>query len=157
MRVDCPQELSGGVAIEAHCALLAESFARLLGRPLIDGNPKPSAAQLWTAECGLLSHSVEADPLFNYANKLALELFERDFDSMSGLPSRLSSEAPVDHERIRLLDEVARRGFIENYCGVRISSRGRRFEIRGATVWNLIDGAGSYRGQAAKITQWRYL
>ena len=157
MRVDCPQELSGGVATEAHCALLVESFARLLDRPLIDGNPKPSAAQIWTAGCGLLSHRVEADPLFNYANKLALELFERDFDTMSGLPSRLSSEAPVDHERIRLFDEVARRGFIENYCGVRISVTGRRFEIRGATVWNLIDKAGIYRGQAAKITQWRYL
>lgn len=76
---------------------------------------------------------------------------------MSGLASRLSSEAPVDHERIRLLDEVARRGYIEDYCGVRISASGRRFEIAGATVWNLIDEAGLYCGQAAKITQWRYL
>lgn len=157
MPLDYPQVLSGGVATEAHCTLLAESFARQLGRPLIDDNPRPSAAQLWTAEFGLLSHGVETDPLFNYANRLALELFERSFDSMSGLASRLSSEAPVDHERIRLLDEVARRGYIEDYCGVRISASGRRFEIAGATVWNLIDEAGLYCGQAAKITQWRYL
>ena len=136
---------------------MAQSYARLLGEPLLDGVTYPSAAQIWAAECGLLSHDTQADPVFNYANRLALELFEREFDSMVGLPSRLSSEAQVDHDRIRLLDEVTRHGYIANYSGVRISATGRRFEISGAVVWNLIDEAGVYRGQAAKITQWRYL
>ena len=155
--MDYPHTLRTGIATEAHCSLMAQSFARLLGRPLLDEFPHPSAKPLWAAECGLLSHGIEADPLFSYANRLALALFERDFGVMMGLPSRFSSEAPVDHDRIRLLDEVARCGYIDNYSGVRISAAGRRFEISGAVVWNLIDKSGTYRGQAAKITQWRYL
>jgi hypothetical protein len=33
------------------------------------------------------------DPVFTYANKAALELFEADWDSLVGLPSRLSAES----------------------------------------------------------------
>jgi hypothetical protein len=32
------------------------------------------------------------DPVFTYANKAALELFEGDWDSIIGLPSRKSAE-----------------------------------------------------------------
>jgi hypothetical protein len=32
------------------------------------------------------------DPLFTYANKAALELFEADWDTLVGLPSRNSAE-----------------------------------------------------------------
>ena len=41
-------------------------------------------------------------------------------------------------ERARLLETVARRGFIDDYSGVRISKTGRRFRIIRATVWNLL-------------------
>ena len=46
---------------------------------------------------------------------------------MAGLhrtPSRLTAEPVAREERARLLDEVTRNGFIANYAGVRISSRG---------------------------------
>jgi hypothetical protein len=56
-----------------------------------------------------------------------------------------------------LLDEVGRRGYIENYAGVRISRRGRRFRILRATVFNLLDAQGAYVGQAATFAEWEKL
>jgi hypothetical protein len=49
---------------------------------------------------------------------------------------------------------VSRHGFIENYSGIRISKRGRRFRIDKATVFNLLDPAGHYLGQAATFAAW---
>jgi hypothetical protein len=73
------------------------------------------------------------------------------------LPSRLSAEPLHRDERQRLLGEVARRGFIEDYHGVRISRTGRRFRIERAVVWNLADEAGAVRGQAATFDRWVFL
>ena len=57
-------------------------------------------------------------------------------------------------ERRRLLDEVGRHGFIENYSGIRISQTGRRFRIQNATVFNLLDHTGHHLGQAATFEDW---
>ena len=63
--------------------------------------------------------------------------------------SRLSAEAPLRDERQALLDRVTRHGFIDDYAGIRISAKGRRFAIRQAIVWNLIAVDGTRHGQAA--------
>ena len=47
------------------------------------------------------------------------------------------------------LDRVNAQGFIDDYAGIRISAKGRRFRIGNAIVWNLIDADGVRRGQAA--------
>jgi hypothetical protein len=39
------------------------------------------------------------DPVFTYANKAALELFEGTWDTMIGLPSRSSAEAAAQEVR----------------------------------------------------------
>ena len=49
---------------------------------------------------------------------------------------------------------MARDGYIDDYAGVRVSSRGRRFRITQATVWNLVDAAGVLHGQAATFDRW---
>jgi hypothetical protein len=72
------------------------------------------------------------------------------------MPSRLTAEAPDRTERARLLAEVAARGFIDDYSGVRISRTGQRFRIERATVWNLSDDEGRRCGQAATFRTWRY-
>jgi PAS domain-containing protein len=94
------------------------------------------------------------DHAFVYANALALDLFESTWDELVGQPSSTSAEPVHRDERRRLLDEVGRRGFIEDYSGIRISRRGRRFRICQATVFNLLDPAGAYLGQAATFAQW---
>lgn len=73
------------------------------------------------------------------------------------LPSRLSAELVDQKERYRLPAQVSTQGYSDNYSGVRVSKSGRRFMIRDATVWNLIDGQDHYRGQAAMIREWEPL
>ena len=143
--------------IQQHVRLLTQSYCALLERPIIDDVDEPSVQQVCNADFALVSHSTEADPLFNFGNDLALTLFERSFEDFVQLPSRKSSGQTRDEDRIRLLGEVTRNGFIENYSGVRVSASGRKFEISNAVVWNVADEHGIYQGQAAKISTWRYL
>jgi len=111
----------------------------------------------FTLNFALLSHNTDQDPLFNYANRTALDLFEFSWDELIGLPSRLSAEPVNQQERERLLARVTTQGFIDDYAGVRISKTGKRFRIQGAIVWNVIDEQGSYRGQAAWFKDWTWL
>lgn len=137
----------------AFVQLLTTSFARALGRPLV--NHDQDAAWLYTdAPFALLAHSAAADPLFIYANRTAQRCFEYGFDELLSIPSRLSAEAPNREERQRLLDAVARDGFINNYRGLRIAKSGRRFWIESAIVWELTDDNGTRRGQAAMFSAW---
>lgn len=137
-------------------ALIAESFARLTGRSLLQG-AAVSADALWNAPCAILAHGTEPDPVFFYGNRLTLELFEVTAKQLLRMPSRLSAETLDRAERARLLDQVSRYGVIEDYAGVRISATGRRFRIERATVWNLIDGSGAMHGQAAAFDHWTRL
>ena len=41
--------------------------------------------------------------------------------------------------------------------GVRISRTGRRFLVEQAVVWNVLDGHGTRRGQAATFSRWTAL
>lgn len=129
-------------------ALVAQSFERLLARPLVDAGTDVVAA-LWHAPFAVVAHGTEADPLFFFGNLRALAAFETDVAAFTGMPSRLSAEAPLRDERQALLNRVTVDGFIDDYSGVRISATGRRFLIENATVWNLLDDAGMRRGQAA--------
>jgi hypothetical protein len=100
-------------------------------------------------------HDGPADPIFIYANRTAQSCFGYACDTFTRLPSRLSAEAPGRAERQRLLQTVARDGFIDNYHGIRIAGSGRRFWIEHAVVWELLDNAGTRHGQAAIFRDWR--
>ena len=138
-------------ALRGKLALIAGSFLRLTGRPLLDD---PSPERLWNAPRVIVAHGSEADPVFFYGNRLALEAFEMDFSGFTRLPSRYSAEPVNREERARLLERVSRDGFIDDYAGVRISAKGRRFRIEQAVVWNLIDTDGVCHGQAATFDRW---
>ncbi|KZD21571.1 MEKHLA domain-containing protein [Tardiphaga robiniae] len=133
--------------------LLISSYARTVGKPLLSGNQ--DAAWLYgEAPFAVLAHSTAADPIFVYANRTAQSCFEYKWDEFVTIPSRLSAEAPNRDERQRLLDAVARNGFIDNYRGLRIAKSGRRFWIEGGIVWELRDENGERHGQAALFTSW---
>lgn len=137
--------------IAERIALIARSFARLLHRPLVEPGDDVVEA-LWQAPAAVVAHGTEPDPIFFFGNSAALAAFECDVASFTGMPSRLSAEAPLRSERQVLLDRVARDGFIDDYAGVRISATGRRFRIETAIVWNLVEADGVRRGQAATFT-----
>ncbi len=142
-----------------HALLLNNSYKYLLLRNLIEKNisDQKLAQQLFHAPFALLSHNTDSDPIFNYANLKALELFELSWESFTKLPSRLSAEPINQSERDRLLAEVTLNGYIKNYSGVRISSTGNRFMIKNAVVWNLLDTNKNYKGQAAYFDEWTFI
>lgn len=136
----------------ARIRLIAESHARLLGRPLAEGQDIVEA--LWSAPGAIVAHGTEPDPIFFFGNATALRLFEMSFADFTKLPSRLSAEPLLREERAALLERVTRDGFIADYTGVRISASGKRFRIERAVVWNLIDSRGMVQGQAAAFDRW---
>ncbi len=140
-----------------HAQLLLTSYHQLTGEILIDAAPEESARELFNAPFFVASHTGGDDPVLTYGNQTALDLFEMSWDDFTSTPSRFTAEAPERSERERLLTAVAQKGYIDDYSGIRISSSGRRFEIRNATVWNLIDKSGGKVGQAATFASWKYL
>lgn len=139
--------------LKDHIEQLCQSYRRLTGRELAPPELPPEEAARWLyleAPFPLLSHDTRSEPHFNYANRAAQKLFEMDWETFVKTPSRLSAEPLHQKERQRLLEAVAREGYIDHYRGIRISRSGRRFWIE-ATVWNLTDSEGRFLGQAAKI------
>lgn len=142
----------------AHTTRMLDSYRRLVGRELLDrtGDPADEARRLFEAPFVVLSHGTQADPILNYANRVALDLWETDLPTLLTTPSRLTAEPVHRDERARLLERVSRDGYIDDYTGIRISTTGRRFHIERATVWNL-DDDGVHIGQAATFASWRLL
>jgi hypothetical protein len=145
--------------VMAHTACLARNLKHWTGRELVAGASRPDelAEKVFEASFVLVAHGTESDPILNYGNRAALALWEMSWAELTRTPSRLTAEAPNREERTRLLEAVARQGFINDYSGVRISSTGRRFRIARATVWNLLAADGNPCGQAAMFDQWEYL
>jgi PAS domain-containing protein len=145
---------------EQSAQLILASYRRHFGRDLVAIDDPSCAAQiLGEAPCVVLSAlgPFGSDHVFNYANRAALDLFEYSWDELIGQPSSASAEPVHRDERRRLLDEVGQRGFIKNYSGIRVGKHGRRFRIKQATVFNLLDDAGNYLGQAATFADYEYL
>ena len=139
---------------EKHIALLLNSYQTLLGKPLLTLEGGESIGQqVFEANFALLSHNTDPDPLFTYANRFALDLFEFSWTEFIGMPSRFSAEPILQAERTQLLARVTAQGFIDDYSGVRIAKSGKRFLIQQAVVWNVYDPSGNYYGQAACFSQ----
>ncbi|MBU3666124.1 MAG: MEKHLA domain-containing protein [Chthoniobacterales bacterium] len=158
-RMSTPLPIPRG-QIEETTALILRSYRHWFMADLVAmDHPSDAVGALFDAPRIVLSAlgPFGTDHTFNYANRAALELFETTWDGLIGQPSSKSAEPVHRDERRRLLEEVRSRGFIENYSGVRISSEGRRFRIKQATVFNLLDEAGAYIGQAATFADWEPL
>ncbi|MEM7385694.1 MAG: MEKHLA domain-containing protein [Verrucomicrobiota bacterium] len=138
---------------------LLQSYRHWINAPLLENgvSTEETAAALYGAPFVVVSHGTEEDPILNYGNRAALDLWETDAATFSTMPSRLTAEPMEREERARMLERTARDGFIDDYSGVRITSTGRRFFIPRATVWNLIDEGGRPCGQAATFSKWEFL
>lgn len=150
--------LWNSIPLQTHAVRLLRSHLRLTGREWIPGldlsDSAAVARQVFESACVVVSHGTEPDPVLNYGNATALQLWEMTWEEFTRTPSRLTAEPPNREERARLLAEVTARGFIDNYSGIRISKTGRRFRIERATVWNVLDETGVRIGQAATFDRW---
>ncbi|MBV6627402.1 MAG: MEKHLA domain-containing protein [Rivularia sp. (in: Bacteria)] len=144
--------------IVRHSQLMMSSFERLTGRNLLNctGSPNEIAKALFEAEFALVSHGIETDPIFNYGNRKALQLWELEWDNFTAMPSRKSAQKTVQEERDKLLAETTTKGF-SNFSGVRISSSGKLFYIEDGIIWNLLDTDNNYCGQAAIYSNYKFL
>lgn len=143
--------------VQAYNQLMAFSFHKFTGQPIANG--AELALAMWHAPQAIVSHGTQADPIFRYANARALALWEMDWAAFTRLPSRLSAETTPDiqSDRNALLQAALAKGWVDTYSGVRVSSTGKRFEIRDTVLWNVVDEAGVRHGQAAFIRDWRHL
>lgn len=139
--------------------LLLDSFRRWLGRELIErkGSAEEQAKALYHAPFVVVSHGMEPDPILNYGNKAAQDLWELDWAQLTKTPSRLTAEPVNQAERARMLAQAHEKGFIDDYKGVRISGTGKRFLVEQAIVWSVVGAGGEQQGQAATFSRWTFL
>mgnify|MGYP003547101765 FL=1 len=139
--------------------IVADSYRQLLGKNLIDSvdTPEQLSKALFYAPFVLVSHGIQADPIFNYGNQTALQLWSLSWDEFIKTPSAASAEPIAREERAGMLQQAKEQGYIKNYQGVRISSKGQRFLIKQVTLWNLTDESGHKCGQAATYFSWEWL
>lgn len=145
-------------AIARHSQRLLHSYQHWTGTSLLNvsGTSEEIAQALFEAPFVLASHGIQADPIFNYGNRKALQLWELSWEEFTKMPSRKSAEKIVQEERDRLLAEAASKGF-SNFSGVRITSTGKRFQIEDGILWNLIDEHNRHCGQAAVYSKCKFI
>ncbi|ULA64389.1 MAG: MEKHLA domain-containing protein [Nitrospira sp.] len=136
--------------------LLLDSFRRWTGRDLLlrTGSSEEQAQALFAAPFVVISHGTEPDPILNYGNQQALDLWELPWAQLTRTPSRLTAEPMNRDERARMLAVAEAQGYFAGYRGIRISSTGKRFLVEDATVWNVVDTRGNRVGQAATFARW---
>ena len=141
--------------------IILRSYRHWLGEDLIPlrkrESPLDRARDLFLSPFVVAASNDKADPLLIYGNQKAMDLWELPWNEFTRMPARKTAEPVEQADRARFLAEVRKEGFVKDYAGIRISSAGRRFRIRQATVWNLLDDGGRYCGQAVTFDQWEYL
>ncbi len=140
-----------------HAGIILHTYYKITGIMLFDSaySPEYRSYLLYHAPFVVVSHGTQPDPVFNYANLTAQQLWQLDWEQFTQMPSRLSAEAERAEDRQHLLDEAAKKGYIENYFGIRISSKGLRFTIARVLLCNLIDQDNQKIGQAAIFRNWK--
>lgn len=135
---------------------LLDSYRQWLGSELLSrgDSDEDDARRLFEAPFVVVAHGTETDPILNYANRAALNLWETDLASLLSMPSRLTAEPVHRDERAEMLARTARDGYIDDYSGIRIAATGKRFRIAQAIVWNVVDAEGAPSGQAATFSEW---
>ncbi len=144
--------------IVTHSQRLWQSYRHWTGQFLLPGiDPTDQVAlakALFTAPFVLLSHGTEADPILNYGNQAALNLWDYPWSRFTQMPSRLTAEVHERQAREQQLSQAAQAGWTQGYRGIRISRTGQRFCLEDATIWDVLDETNQLCGQAARFQQW---
>jgi len=142
--------------VAEHIRMLLASYQRLSGDSLLDAQAEDRALidQLNEADFALVSHGVEADPLFNYANQKALDLLEMKWDEFTCMESRRVSEVANRGKWEALLKAVNEKNFVDDYDGTWVSKSGVCLMLQSAKGWRIIDENGGLHGQAILFSQW---
>lgn len=142
-----------------HVQCLLNSYRDLVGKELIErGDSNQEDYNLIEAEkLVLVSHNGNADPILNYGNPSALQLWELSWEEFVQTPSRKTAEEDLQEKRAEMLEMVQEKGWFSGYEGVRISASGARFLIKNVVIWNVVNSKGEPIGQAATFEEVEYL
>jgi hypothetical protein len=161
MSENLPAEPWQQVQVVQQSQRICRSYQHWLGQPLLPEadalNPAQLALALYAAPFVVLSHGTEADPILNYGNQVALNLWQTHWSDLTAMPSRLTAEPMERQERAQFLAQVAEKGYFDGYRGIRIARNGQRFWIEHATVWTVLDEQDQAVGQAATFATWKML
>ncbi|MDE2388256.1 MAG: MEKHLA domain-containing protein [Betaproteobacteria bacterium] len=141
------------------CQYLLDSYAHWVKQELIErtGAPPEQAERLFNSSFVVVSHGTEDDPVLNYGNQAALDLWTMDWRQFTQTPSRLTAEPGKREERARMLEQVKKHGYTAGYSGIRITSTGQRFLAEPIVIWNIHKPDGTAIGQGATFSAWKYL
>ena len=83
--------------------LILASYRHWLQSELIPPatTPELTAKNLFEAPFVVLAHNTDADPIYTYGNRSALELWERDWEELVQMPSRQSAESSQQAQLVR--------------------------------------------------------
>ena len=109
----------------------------------------------WTKP--VIAHDNQNDPLINYSNYLALQLWSRSWEEMIGLPSKLTAPIQERKNRSSTLRQVMKNNAIKGYEGIRINSKGQIFSIKDVYIWTVWDEESKPFGQAATFYKWEMM
>ncbi len=141
------------------CQYLLDSYTHWIKLELIErtGTTLQQTERLFNSTFVVASHGMEDDPILNYGNQAALNLWMMNWQQFTQTPSRLTAEPPNRDERARMLEQAKTQGYISDYRGIRISSTGKRFLVEQATIWNIHRPDGTTIGQGATFSSWKHL
>lgn len=141
------------------CQYLLDSYAYWTQHELIPRNGTffDQAEALFTSSFVVASHEMQEDPVLNYGNQTALELWEMDWQQFTQTPSRLTAEPVNRKERSRMLWQAQTQGYISDYRGVRITRTGKRFLVEQAIIWTIQKPDKTSLGQGATFSAWTFL
>ncbi len=138
------------------------SYQRAFAQPLLVCDPRgpfhrTAAQELFASPMAVLAHDHSADPLLTYANGTALRIWGHRWQTMVGMPSRLTAEESARRERASALQQAHQRTGFRGYGGIRINQEGRRFMIHNARIWPLWNEQDERCGQAAAFSSWWWI
>ena len=138
------------------------SYQRAFAQPLLlcasrGCLDRTAAQELFASSMAVLAHDHSADPLLTYANSTALRLWGHNWQTMVGMPSRLTAEEKERRERASALQQAHQWAGFRGYCGIRVNRKGRRFMIHNARIWPLWDENHEVCGQAAAFSNWWWI
>ena len=148
--------------IQGLVAILLLSHRRAFNSPLLTSDRpgtsrRLTAQELFNSSMAVLAHNNSGDPALTYANATALRLWQRPWQEMVGMPSRLTAAPSERKERAASLKQALACDAINTYMGIRVDRYGRQFMIRNARIWTLWDEEGRRCGQAAAFSSWWWM
>tara|TARA_B110000211_G_C14081581_1_gene554795 strand:- start:279 stop:722 length:444 start_codon:yes stop_codon:yes gene_type:complete len=143
----------------AHVKQLLDSYKKFVKKDLIErsGDAETDFRIINNSSFIVASHNGADNPILNFGNKVALDLWELDWENFTKTPSRKTAELDLREKRQEMLRIAEVNGYFDDYEGIRISSTGKRFMIKKVIIWNVENESGEKIGQAATFSDITFL